>query len=180
MKSRKIEVVKYNPAWPKRFDTERKRLRRTLGEVAKRIHHMGSTAVPGLAAKPIIDILVEVTDLDALDRLNSAMEAIGYEPKGEFGIPGRRHFQKGGNRRTHHIHAFKRGDFNVLRYIAFRDYLRSHPEVSHEYGELKKRIAKACEDDIDRYCSGKEDYVKELEKKALNTQKHPTMDAPDR
>jgi GrpB-like predicted nucleotidyltransferase (UPF0157 family) len=131
------------------------------------IHHIGSTAVPGLAAKPIIDILMEVTALEELDALNQRMESIGYTPKGEFGIPGRRYFQKGGDDRTHHLHAFARGDFNLARHLAFRDYLRGHPEVAREYGELKRAVAKTCENDIGRYCDGKDAFVKDIESIAI-------------
>lgn len=90
---RKIQVVDYDPAWPDRFEAESALLSQTLGSVAIRIRHIGSTAVPYLPAKPIIDILVEVTDLATLDALNGDIGAIGYKPKGEFGIPGRRSFQ---------------------------------------------------------------------------------------
>ena len=164
---REIEVVDYDPLWVGLFERERDLLRRTLGEVAVKIHHIGSTAVPGLAAKPIIDILIAVTGLGDLDALNGRMEAIGYEVMGEFGIPGRRYFRKGGENRSHHIHAFVYGDPNLLRHIAFRDYLRAHPEVAREYGELKRRIAQACENDKDRYCDGKDAYVKRIEAIAL-------------
>jgi GrpB-like predicted nucleotidyltransferase (UPF0157 family) len=160
---RMIEVIDYDPSWPGIFEAERDLLLQTIGYVAVEIHHVGSTAVPGLAAKPIIDILIEVTDLAALDELISDMQAIGYRPKGEFGIPNRRYFQKGGDNRSHQIHAFARGDFNVTRHIAFRDYLRTHHEVAKEYGQLKKDVAKACDNDIDRYCDGKDAYIKRIE-----------------
>ncbi|MGA1871720.1 MAG: GrpB family protein [bacterium] len=159
----KIQVVDYDPSWPRLFETENILLRQTLGGIVIEIHHIGSTAVPGLAAKPIIDILVEVTDLATLDARNGDMEAIGYNPKGEFGIPGRRYFQKGDDKRTHQIHAFVSGDFNVTRHIAFRDYLRSNPAVAVEYGELKKSVAKTCNNDIEKYCDGKDAYVKQHE-----------------
>ena len=171
---RKIEVVDHDPSWRGRFETERDLLSRALGEVALKVHHVGSTAVPGLAAKPVIDILIEVTGLDALDALNGRMEALGYEPKGEFGIPGRRYFRKGGSDRSHHIHAFVCGDSNITRHIAFRDYLRAHPEVAREYGALKKRIAKECDNDVARYCDGKDAYVKRIEAVAVEEM------APDR
>ena len=160
---RKIEVHKYNSSWPGRFDTEKNLLWRTLGDVAIAIHHIGSTSVPGLGAKPIIDILIEVADLSALDALDNEMQAIGYESKGEYGIPGRRYFQKDGNDRTHQIHAFLYDDYNVTRHIAFRDYLRSHPAVAEEYAALKKRIAETCDNDIDKYCDGKDAFVKHHE-----------------
>ena len=162
MNMRKIEVIEYDPSWPVAFEAERGLLRGTLGDVAIEIHHIGSTAVPGLAAKPIIDILVEVSDLEALDALNDRMRDIGYAPRGEFGIKGRRYFTKGDGDRTHQIHAFKSGDDNVTRHIAFRDYLRADPDVAREYGELKKAVAESCGNDIERYCDGKDAYVKRL------------------
>jgi len=176
---RTISVVDYDSAWPALFDAESKLLHRTLGHAAHAIHHIGSTAVPGLAAKPIIDILLEVTALDALDALNQRMESIGYSAKGEFGIPGRRYFQKGGDDRTHHLHAFARGDFNLARHLAFRDYLRGHPEVAREYGELKRAVAKTCENDIGRYCDGKDAFVKNIESIAIRENApNPTLQTP--
>jgi GrpB-like predicted nucleotidyltransferase (UPF0157 family) len=157
---RKIQVVDYNPAWPDLFRAESALLSQTLGSIAIGIHHIGSTAVPGLPAKPIIDILIEVTDLALLDALNDHMMAIGYRPNGEFGIPERRYFHKGGYKRTHHIHAFAYGDFNVKRHIAFRDYLRLHATAAKAYGELKKHIAMTCHTNISKYCDGKNNFVK--------------------
>jgi GrpB-like predicted nucleotidyltransferase (UPF0157 family) len=170
MNMREIEVVNYDPSWPAHFEAERNVVGRALGDVATGIHHIGSTAVPGLAAKPIIDILLEVRDLAALDALNSEMEGIGYKPMGEFGIPGRRYYPKGGDNRSHQIHAFLRDDPNVGRHIAFRDYLRRHPEVAQEYAELKRRVARTCDNDIGRYCDGKDAYVKRVEAIAIKEQ----------
>ena len=157
---RKIQVVDYDPTWPDLFEIESTLLGRTLGSLAIGIHHIGSTAVPRLPAKPIIDILFEVSDLAALDALNGQMSAIGYEPKGEYGIAGRRYFQKGDDQRTHHIHAFVTGDVNLIRHIAFRDYLRANPAVAQEYGELKKQIARTCNNDIEKYSYGKNNFIK--------------------
>ena len=168
-----IRVVDYDPSWPARFDAEAAVLYRTLGHVAHAIHHIGSTAVPGLAAKPIIDILMEAADLSQVDALNERMVGIGYIARGEYGIPGRRYFQKGGEDRTHHLHVFARGDFNLVRHLAFRDYLRGHPEVAHEYGELKRAVAKTCENDIERYCDGKDAYVKRVEAIAVREKSPP-------
>lgn len=162
-----VAVVDYDPKWSASFETESNLLSRALGTAALKIHHVGSTAVPGLAAKPIIDILIEVTSLEALDVLNEDMRRLGYEPKGEYGIPGRRFFEKGGNNRTHHVHAFRCGDFNVTRHIAFREYLRAHPEVAREYGELKKAAAATCGNDVERYCDVKDAFVKRVEAEAM-------------
>ena len=164
---RKIEVVDYDPEWPKMFELERETLYRVLRAVAISIHHVGSTAVPGLAAKPVIDIMVEVTSLPDIDCLARQMVDIGYAPKGEFGIPGRRFFQKGGDLRTHHVHAFAQGDPNVLRHLAFRDYLRQNPPVASEYGELKRRVAQGCHNDMEVYCRDKDAFIKRVEAVAI-------------
>jgi len=177
MNMRKIEVVDYDPSWPAQFGAERAIIRRALGDVVVDIHHIGSTAMPGLAAKPIIDILLEVGDLAALDAHNPDMDAIGYKPMGEFGIPGRRYFPKGGDNRSHQIHAFVCGDPNVGRHIAFRDYLWCHQDVAQEYGELKRRVARACDNDIGRYCDGKDAYVKRVE--ALAVEELTPSQAPE-
>lgn len=165
---RKIEIVDYNPLWSDLFNIECAVLHNKLEGVAIAIHHIGSTAVPGLAAKPIIDILVEVTSLDDLDALNEVMEGIGYKPKGEFGISGRRYFQKGGDERTHHIHAFAAGDPNIARHISFRDYLRSNQAIANEYAKLKIRVAENCDNNSQIYCEGKDSFVKKHEMLALN------------
>ncbi|HBL29092.1 MAG TPA: GrpB family protein, partial [Acidobacteria bacterium] len=141
MERRVLEVVAYNPEWPQRFEAEQALLREALGGVVVKVHHMGSTAVPGLPAKPIIDLLLEVSDLQELDERTPELEALGYKAKGENGITGRRYFQKGGLQRTHHLHAFKTGDAQVVRHLAFRDYLIGHPEVAREYADLKMRLA---------------------------------------
>lgn len=164
---RKIEVVDYNPKWPELFALERDVLEKTLKDVASAVHHIGSTAVPGLDAKPIIDILIEVTSLDALDALNRELQDIGYEPKGEYGIAGRRYFQKGGDERTHQIHAFLAGVPDVARHIAFRDYLIKNQVVADDYGELKRKVARDCDNDIRKYCDGKDNFVKKYETAAL-------------
>lgn len=173
MSLRIIEVVSYNPQWPAMFAQEAAILQSALGDVAQHIHHIGSTAVPGLVAKPIIDILLEVTSVEALDALNSKMRSLGYEPRGEFGISRRRYFPKGGADRTHQIHAFATGDEHVIRHLAFRDYLRAHPETAKEYGELKMAVARECNNDIERYCDGKDAYVKAVEARALHRYGRP-------
>ena len=165
--SRIIEVIDYDSSWPLKFEAERKLLASTLGAVAVKIHHIGSTSVPGLAAKPIIDILLEVTSLDALDAIDGAMEAIGYVPRGELGIPGRRFYMKGGDDRSHHIHAYVEGDTNLRRHLAFRDYLIANPDIAEEYAALKKAVAASCNNDSERYCDGKDDFVKRHEALAL-------------
>lgn len=162
-----VTVVDYDPKWITKFKEESEILRHILGEVICEIHHIGSTAVPGLMAKPIIDMMLDVKDLIDLDTKNSLLENLGYEAKGELGIKGRRYFRKGGDHRTHQIHAFKSGDPHLMRHLAFRDYLRAHDQIAKEYGELKSDIAKRSNNDIEHYCDEKDPYVKHHEKIAM-------------
>lgn len=163
----KIEVVSYDPDWPEAFAMEKVGVWGKVGEAIVAIHHIGSTAVLGLSAKPIIDMLMETSSLELLDEHTFELEALGYEGLGEFGIPGRRYFRKGGDNRTHQIHAFATGDPGLRRHLAFRDYLRAHPEICREYDQLKREVAATCNQDIDRYCKGKDAFIKKHEALAL-------------
>lgn len=107
---RKAEVFSYNENWKQMFRDEAKKLRSIFGNEIIDIHHIGSTSVPELKAKPIIDILSVVRDIHIIDNNNDEMKKVGYEPKGENGIPGRRYFQKGGDNRTHHVHIYQLGN----------------------------------------------------------------------
>ncbi|EBC7124793.1 GrpB family protein, partial [Salmonella enterica] len=120
---RTVVVVPYDNKWPEMFEAESLLIRSLLGGVAKSVHHIGSTSVPGLSAKPVIDILLEVSDINELDTYNSAMVRCGYVARGENGIVGRRYFIKGGDQRSHQVHAFTVGDVQVSRHLAFRNYL---------------------------------------------------------
>lgn len=133
-----LTVVDYDEMWPTLFENERTLLQMTLGKVISRVHHIGSTSVPGLSAKPVIDILIEVANLEELDSLNQAMEGVGYTVRGENGILNRRYFTKGGNQRSHHIHAFATGDAQIIKHLAFRDYLIKHNDVAIQYALMKK------------------------------------------
>jgi GrpB-like predicted nucleotidyltransferase (UPF0157 family)/protein-S-isoprenylcysteine O-methyltransferase Ste14 len=164
---RLIVVVEYDPGWPLEYRREETAIANALGEELARAHHIGSTAVPGLRAKPIIDILLEVRNVETLDGYDEAMKGLGYMPRGEYGIPGRRFYIKGLHNRTHHVHAFDEGTDNVARHLAFRDYLIAHPEVASEYGELKARCARECGNDSGRYCDCKDEFVRMHEQRAL-------------
>ncbi|MGM9618441.1 MAG: GrpB family protein [Oscillospiraceae bacterium] len=166
--ARHVVVMEYDPAWAEKFETEAKKIKEILGENCVAIHHIGSTSVAGLAAKPIIDIMPVVRSLDAVDALASAFERIGYEYMGEFGIPGRRYLRKGGEEHTHHIHIFAESSTeDIERHLAVRDYLRTHKEVCDAYAALKKELAEKYAYDIDGYCDGKDAFVKRMEKEAL-------------
>ena len=163
-----VKVVEYTPDWSAAFEAEALLLEKAIGDNLVRLFHIGSTSVPGLKAKPIIDILPVVLDIERLDAKNGAFAAAGYEAMGEFGIPGRRYFHKGGVGRTHHVHAFQYDCvYPILRHVAFRDYLRAHADVRDAYGELKTELAARFPNDIDGYCDGKDAFVKRVEAEAL-------------
>ncbi len=164
-----VIVVPHDPSWPRHFDVEARRIAERAGDIVVRLHHIGSTAIPGIHAKPIIDILMEVTALQALDAVTPELEALGYEAKGEFGIPGRRYFRKNDalGRRTHHVHAFESGTHDVQRHLAFRDYMIAHPAAAHAYGELKRELARQHPDDSKAYMDGKDAFVKQGEVQAM-------------
>ena len=162
-------MVDYNPEWPAMFEAEAPKIAEALGDNLLSIHHIGSTSVPGLKAKPIIDILPVVRDIAAVDQHTPQMEALGYEGLGEFGLPGRRYFRKGDLVRTHHVHVHALdSDQEIERHIAVRDYLRAHPDAAREYGELKAQLAKQFPDDRFAYMDGKDAFVKALERDALS------------
>src|SRR5690606_290693 len=145
---RAVTVLPYDKEWVSIFEKETAKLKSILGDQVVAVHHFGSTSVPGLAAKPIIDILLVVKDISVMDGYNEALQAIGYMGKGENGIAGRRYFQKGGDNRTHHLHTYQVGSPEIHRHLVFRDYLRSHPSAAREYGELKGQLGQQYPWDI--------------------------------
>jgi len=169
---RDVVVSEYQSNWPAQFEAEAVRIHRVLGPELVYVHHIGSTAVPGLAAKPIIDIMPVVRDIEALDRMTDAMTSIGYEAFGEWGIGGRRYFAKidrdHDGRHTHHVHAYQVGHQDVLRHLAFRDYLRANPMVAAQYAGLKRQLAEQFPQDVDSYQDGKDPFIKATERAALS------------
>ncbi|MCC2666702.1 MAG: glutamate-rich protein [Gammaproteobacteria bacterium] len=161
-----IEVVLYDSNWPKQFDEAAALIKLIFSDNFVAIHHIGSTAVPGLVAKPTIDILLEVKNIVSVDRCNDQMAALGYEALGENGISGRRLFIKGETNRTHHVHVFQTGNSEIARHLAFRDYLKSHPKEAEEYATLKMKLASQFAHDRQAYVKNKEAFIKALEKKA--------------
>lgn len=159
--------TEYSPEWPLEFEREAARLRALWGDAIVTIHHVGSTSVPGLAAKPIIDLLPVVRNIEQVDGYNDAMTAAGYKAWGEYGLPGRRYFTKDANGvRTHNIHTYAAGNPEVLRHVAFCAYLRAHPDVCAEYVQVKRRAYALHPADIDAYNDAKNDWIKAMEKAA--------------
>lgn len=165
----RIQVVAHNPAWRGEFEAEARNITRALGDLVVRLHHIGSTAIPDIFAKSIIDFLMEVENIVELDDRSSVMEELGYEAMGEFGIPGRRYFRKNNASgvRTYQVHAFEAGSTEVERHLAFRDYMIAHPLEAQAYGELKQKLAQEHPDDIEAYMDGKDPFIKEYEAKAI-------------
>ena len=164
----KVEVVPHNPQWRDAFEAEARHVAAALGENVVAIHHIGSTAIPNIYAKPVIDLLVEVRDITEVDGQSSAMESLGYEVMGEYGIPGRRYFRKDNQEgiRTHHIHAFEASSPEVERHLAFRDYMIAHPGDAQRYSELKRKLAEEHPQSTDGYIDGKDGFIKEMDRRA--------------
>jgi len=143
---------------------------RRLGDLlpSAEIHHIGSTSIAGIFAKPIIDLLIEVSDVHAVDSCNEAMELAGYESMGEFGIPGRRYFRKDdeGGVRSHQVHVFQSGDPELQRHLDFRDFMLAHPAIAQEYSDLKRALALAHPEDSDAYMDGKDAFIRGVDERA--------------
>ena len=145
--------MEYSPQWPLKYERKKEKIVAILKENCTAIYHIGSTSVPELAAKPIIDIMAVVKSLERVDAVSADFSEIGYEYLGEFGISGRRYLRKGGDERTHQIHIFQTEDScNIRRHLAFRDYMRTHKIEREEYEKLKRSLAKRFPYDINGYC----------------------------
>ncbi|TWH46284.1 GrpB-like predicted nucleotidyltransferase (UPF0157 family) [Sporomusa sp. KB1] len=160
-----ITIVDYNPDWVILFEKERILLK-TIFEDFIDIQHIGSTSIYGLEAKPIIDIMLGVSERTLVDKKQiNMLELNGYKYRGEAGIPNRQFFRKG-MPRTHHLHVVKyKSDF-WLEHLLFRNYLRAFPKVAEEYGRLKKRLVLKYSDDRGKYTKGKGPFINEVLEKA--------------
>jgi GrpB-like predicted nucleotidyltransferase (UPF0157 family) len=158
--ARIIEIQAFNPDWPRIFHEEAQNTKAELGPNLLSAYHIESTAVPGLAAKPIIDILLVVRALDALDACNDTMLRLGYIAKGENGISGRRYFQHlEGDLHLVHIHTFESGHLEIARHLNFRDYLIAHPQTAQDYQDLKYTLAAQFREAPADYTAGKGDFI---------------------
>lgn len=166
-----VEVMAHNPHWKNEFEQEAQKIKAIYDDLLLEIHHIGSTSVVGLKAKPVIDIMPIVCDINEVDKFDDQMEALGYEPLGENGIVGRRFFRKDDEtlgKRTHHVHVFDQHSHDeIIRHLAFKAYLIAHPDIANQYGNLKSRLAVAFPNDIESYMAGKNDFIKDTEKQAV-------------
>lgn len=163
---RTVHIAAHDPGWAAAFAAEAHALKAAAPESFLALHHIGSTAVPGILAKPIIDILGVVSSLNGLDAVSGHIEALGYQAMGTFGIDGRRYFRKtdGHGRRTHHLHVFEAGSPHIERHLAFRDFLRVHPQKAVEYSDLKTALVESGAP----YQDGKAAFVMKTEAEAID------------
>jgi GrpB-like predicted nucleotidyltransferase (UPF0157 family) len=158
----RIVISDYDPLWPQQFATLRARLAHTLGGLAGAIEHIGSTAVPGLAAKPVIDIDVLLRSAADLPLAITRLASWGYEHQGDLSIPGRQTFRTRLADIPHHLYVCPPGNEEYERHIVFRDHLRTHPEDAHAYAALKRTLAAILGDDRDAYTQAKSKFVAEI------------------
>ncbi len=167
MNKRKVEVVPFQQSWKAGYLQVAERLKTILGDEVLSVHHIGSTSIPGMSAKPILDLLIVVRNIEKIDGHNGQMKASGYDAYGENGIPGRRFFVKERDgARISHVHIFAAEHPEIRRHLLFCDYLSAHPEEAAEYARLKENLASRFPDDIDRYIEGKHDFIQEIDRKA--------------
>lgn len=158
----------YSPDWPLEFEREAGRLRDFFKDEIVMIHHIGSTSVPGLAAKAIIDLLPVIRHIQAADELTPLLVMEGYRAWGEYGLPRRRFFTRDRDGyRTHNIHIYGEGNPEIDRHVAFCTYLRFHEKERKEYEMLKRKVFAQNSTNIDAYNDGKNDFIKHLEPIAI-------------
>ncbi len=154
-----IEIVAYDPTWPRLFQERGERLRQALGEVARRIDHIGSTSVPGLAAKPIIDIQISVAALAPVAAFCDPLVALGYVFRADNPERTKRYFREAPETRREHIHVRKAGSWGEQFALLFRDYLRLHPNEAAEYAWLKRDLAERYGDERHAYTEAKNPFI---------------------
>ena len=161
-----VKLVLHHKDWKILFENERKSLKDKLGDNIK-IEHVGSTSIPDVCAKPIIDIVIGYTENDDINNIFEKITSLGYEDMGEKGKPGRRFFAKGHNdSRTYYIHVVKLNSDNWDEYILFRDFLLQDKTVRDNYNKLKKELFKKYADNRELYTSGKAGFITDIINKA--------------
>jgi len=165
---RPVVIADYDPTWPVLFQLEKARILGALAGQSASVEHIGSTAVPGLAAKPIIDILVGVSDLHTADACVPFLVALGYtySREQEEAMPERRYLDRADADGSYHLHLVAIGGDFWRRHLAFRDYLRSHPQVAADYERLKRSLAERYRHDREGYTDAKTEFIRTVEEKA--------------
>jgi GrpB-like predicted nucleotidyltransferase (UPF0157 family) len=160
-----VRLMPHSELWHQLFAEEETQLRNAIGAQVAAIEHVGSTAICGLSAKPIIDIAVAMREITDAQKRVTQLEGIGYKSRGELGIPGRQYFTKGAPR-THHLHMVELGSDLWRSHLLFRDYLRLHSEVAKEYENLKMELARKYRENREAYTEGKANFIEGVLKAA--------------
>lgn len=163
--AKQVEVVPYNDQWPFLFEAEAKLIKEALGDNCLIIHHIGSTAVPNLSAKPIIDMIPVVKDIVRVKAAIPTMEKLGYESRGEYGLLFRHYFVKKQNEQSFNIHIYEENSPDIERHLKFRDWMRTHSDSREAYQALKIDLAAKFPYDIFNYVMGKDEFIESIDKK---------------
>ncbi|MFH0993523.1 MAG: GrpB family protein [bacterium] len=172
MPTKQVFIVPYDPNWIAQFQKIRTEVAAALGPLALAIEHVGSTSVPGLVAKPVIDIDVVIERPDVFDVVKNRLETIGYFDRGDLGIPGREAFGylDKPHLMKHHLYVCSRDSDELQRHVAFRDFLRSHPEDAAEYARIKAAGAKLYPEDIEGYILHKTPFIQNILKRISSSE----------
>jgi GrpB-like predicted nucleotidyltransferase (UPF0157 family) len=167
IEQRDVELVPHDPQWSELAEREKTRLRTGLTFPIINIYHIGSTSVPGIKAKPILDFVMEVENLEHVKESRDQFLQLGYSSRGEFGIPGREFFTRDTNgERSHHLHVFQTGHPDIERHLVFRDYLRANPEAAKEYEKLKEILADRYPNASGSYTEAKSEFILSMDEVA--------------
>lgn len=165
-------AVKLSPhceEWHKLFAMEAERLTEAAGKFALAVEHVGSTAICGISAKPIIDIMLGVREIADVGHIIQPFENLGYVYRGENGIPNRHYFRKGSPLRTHHLHVVAIESDLWRNHILFRDHLRKHPQIAAQYENLKRELAQTHIENREAYTEGKTEFIENVLKAAIKS-----------
>jgi len=166
----RVELLPHDPRWARNAGDEGRALAAAIGSCLLKVHHIGSTAIPGIHSKPVLDLMPVITNLAALDNCRHEIEALGYEWWGELGLSGRRYCTKSDpetGRRLVQLHCYSEGSLEITRHLAFRDYLKEQPDVARAYDREKVRCQALHPNDSHAYGDCKEGWIKKIEADAL-------------
>lgn len=176
LKRGELYLSPYRDEWPALFESEKKIIASAIGDLVRDIQHVGSTSVPGMCAKPILDIAIAVEEFETARVCVEPLVELGYTFKGENGIPRRHYFQKG-EPCTHHVHMVEEISEEWTKLILFRDHLRSYRSVTEEYGSLKAALVDSLAGDRKAYLAAKAEFITKAIKKARAKRNHPRRHA---
>jgi GrpB-like predicted nucleotidyltransferase (UPF0157 family) len=166
---RTITIAQADPRWSEEFSKIKAMISGYIGDLIIKIEHVGSTSVPGLGAKPIIDIDVVIEDMTLLSAIIERLDHAGFDHEGNLGVEGREAFKRrfDDGLMDYHLYVCPKDGKGYREQIAFRDYLRSHPDASREYERIKQELARLYPHDINRYLNGKNNFIEEILRKTL-------------